>query len=116
MIEWNKLRKMLKELAVISVGNAQKIYPLIDQMESEGNKLEDRNNWLEFCKCLDVTEPMEALDEIQKILMDACQDFNEGKCSPSCDCDPNGWEGCYTRKILEAIPTVDSKDLRIKSK
>jgi len=44
------------------------------------------------------------LKAIENTLIDVCEDYGTEYCKEGiCDCDPNGWEGCLTRKILEII-------------
>lgn len=48
--EWTKLRRMLDENVVISVGNAQIIYPLLDELKAEFDRLQvDAQKWRKLC-------------------------------------------------------------------
>jgi len=47
------------------------------------------------------------IESISKVLMEACQTYNDGMCQNDCDVDPNGWDGCYTRKILSIISDIE---------
>jgi len=41
---------------------------------------------------------------VEVLLQDVCEDYGKEICQEGvCDCDPNGWEGCLTRKILEIL-------------
>jgi len=38
------------------------------------------------------------------ILSDVCDDYRTETCKEGiCDCEPNGWEGCLIRKILDVL-------------
>ena len=47
MSEWDKLREMLKNEVVVSVGTSYKLYPLVDRLEAVGDKLRERVEYLE---------------------------------------------------------------------
>ena len=68
MNKWDKLRKLLKEQAVISVGLSYILYPLIDQMEAEGDKLQ-RAIATGYCGECDIHH--EKLEEIREFLRNA---------------------------------------------
>ncbi len=43
----------------------------------------------------------QALSDIEGIVLELCPDNQV--CDETCDCDPNGYDGCVTRKILQII-------------
>ena len=44
------------------------------------------------------------IDKVTNIQSDACDDYGTEACQEGiCDCDPNGWEGCLTRKTLNVL-------------
>lgn len=44
------------------------------------------------------------IDKVINILSDVCDNYGTETCQEGiCDCDPNGWEGCLTRKILNVL-------------
>ena len=68
MNKWDELRKLLKEQAVISVGLSYILYPLIDQLEAEGDKLQ-RTIATGYCGECDIHK--EKLEEIREFLRNA---------------------------------------------
>ena len=74
----------------------------------------DTNSSLKTIERIGESRAQKNLDAIDKILMDACEPYNDGQCQTDCDVDPNGWDGCYTRKILDVIKiTRVSKEKRM---
>ena len=48
------------------------------------------------------SKAQDKLKAIENTLIDVCEDYGTVNCQEGiCDCDPNGWEGCLTRKILQ---------------
>ncbi len=50
------------------------------------------------------------LETVKVLLDDICDYYGTETCQEGiCDCDPNGWEGCLTRQILEILeaPRID---------
>jgi len=44
------------------------------------------------------------LEAVKVLLDDVCDYYGTETCQEDvCDCDPNGWEGCLTRQILEVL-------------
>ena len=44
------------------------------------------------------------LEAVKTILSDFCDYYGTETCQDGvCDIDPNGWEGCLTRQILEIL-------------
>ena len=44
------------------------------------------------------------LEAVETILSDFCDYYGTETCKEGvCDIDPNGWEGCVTRQILEIL-------------
>ena len=44
------------------------------------------------------------LETVKVLLDDICDYYGTETCQEDvCDCDPNGWEGCLTRQILEIL-------------
>jgi predicted metalloendopeptidase len=51
-----------------------------------------------------MVEVEEKFEKLKKLMIDVCEDYVTELCQEGlCDCDPNGWEGCLTRKILELL-------------
>ena len=104
-----KLRELLKEKAVISIGNAQIIYPLIDELEAVSDKLETENKfWVEQYHIetnrlsRELVVRGKKLEAISILLTGTCESYDEGHCEPDCDGDAD-YEHCLTRKILEVL-------------
>ena len=52
------------------------------------------------------------LNSIENLLINVCEDYGSVNCQEDvCDCDPNGWKGCLTRKILEIIQSSAPSEL-----
>ena len=119
MIEWNKLRKMLKELAVISIGNAQKIYPLIDQMEAEGNKLQelselDTASSLAILERIGESEAQRKLNAGLKIIEEWCSDCLKPKYTcASCVYQLTKEELGFRPRLSRGETAINSKGKRI---
>ena len=56
------------------------------------------------CLCDELHNANEKLEAVKPILYDVCDYYGTETCREGvCDCDPKGWEGCLTRKILEIL-------------
>jgi len=53
------------------------------------------------------------LAKAQDKLREICSGWGTDGCDETCDCDPNGWAGCYTRMIGEALgrPQAQSRHI-----
>jgi len=87
--------------------NAFYNYVVKREQEIQGwqEKAEQWDKWLEsdaiLTEAVDISDKLEA---VKNLLVDVCEDYGTENCREGvCDCDPNGWEGCLTRKILEIL-------------
>ena len=50
------------------------------------------------------------IDKVINIQSDVCDDYGTETCQEGIrDCDPTGWEGCLTRKILNVLEVLKAE-------
>ena len=82
------------------------LFVWLDKMKAEGDKLKEKaEKYDEHREYLTrVNKHLKDIDAIGELLSEVCEDYNTEFCQEGiCDCDPNGWEGCLTRKTLDAL-------------
>lgn len=111
----NKIKQFLDD---VELGHSQSIYDTNDFSDVKNTVLEDLGSVFDKAKESELLpiykraytsmtefaiEQRNRLDAIETLLIDVCEYYGLESCNETCDCDPNGWEGCFTRKILDII-------------
>jgi len=113
--KYGELKSTVLMTKTFGIYRASKMDAWLEKLKSEYKSMEAQINLLKIDvegldkEYLILREKADKLEAIKTILFDVCDYYGTETCKEGvCDCDPNGWEGCLTRKILDLIDPSSS--------